>query len=85
MGKSKVGGSAEETSEQTVQSSVNSSVEHFRHRNSRKGGVMNGEENFEDVDEYRFYEKKSNQQIFVVLFVLLILYVKRNSIKKYLK
>ena len=65
MGKSKVGGSAEETSEQTVQSSVNSSVEHFRHRNSRKGGVMNGEENFEDVDEYRFYEKKSNQQIFV--------------------
>ena len=62
-------------------------VEPFRHRG--KGGLKMGttaaEENFEDVDEYRFYEKKSNQQIFVVLFVLLILYVKRNSIKKYLK
>ena len=60
-------------------------VEPFRHKVGRLKIGQAAEENFEDVDEYRFYEKKSNQQIFLVLFVLLILYVKRNSIKKYLK
>jgi len=53
-----------------------------------KGGMKIGnsaEENFADEDEYRFYEKKSNQQIFLVIFVLVILYVNRKSIMKNLK
>jgi hypothetical protein len=51
---------------------------------SQKRGMIKGE-NFADEDEYRFYEKKSNQQIFLVIFVLVILYVNRKSIMKNLK